>query len=129
MGLIRELVDEVFPLPIQATHQFPSPKMVASTSCVAYALVNLFFQMIDCVLIPFIAYLSLIGTFQYGWFFWIVLFISGVASIFSWSQVIYYFLFPVDNYVHPFVGRLMGETAIGTCISAFFKIPVYASIK
>lgn len=128
MGLIRELVDELFPLPAQAIHTFPEPKVVAAISRVPYALVNLVFQCVDCIVMPFLVIECLNGSLFSGWLKGMIIICCGLASLFSWTQVIYFFLVPTEKYLRPFWGRVMGETTIGVMISALFQVPIYSII-
>ncbi len=129
MGLIREIVDEIIPLPKQSEWKFESDNLTTETGNLWYAIVNLFFQIVDCVLIPGITYAYLSGSLNSGWLNWIIIVTCGLSSIFSLGQMTYYFLFPVEKYVNPIMGRLLGETAIGAFIAALFRIPIYARIK
>jgi hypothetical protein len=129
MGLIRELFDEIISLPNQQKNEFIEDNVIASTSYVGYALINLFFQIIDCIIVPGITYLCLTNKLNVGFFNWAIIIIGGFASVFSLFQVVYYFFFPTDKYIHPIKGRLLGETAIGVFIGSIFKIPLYSRIK
>jgi hypothetical protein len=129
MGLIRELFDEVIPLPKQSEFKFISENLMSETSKPWYAVVNLFFQVIDCVLIPGITYVSITSGYSGGILNWIIIVVCGLSSVFSISQTVYYFIFPVDKYVNPLKGRLLGETAIGAFMAAIFRIPIYMKVK
>jgi hypothetical protein len=89
----------------------------------------LFFQFIDCLVIPYFTLNLLAGLYNFGLLKW-VLILSGVfSSVFSIIQSIYYFLIPTENYKNPFLGRILGETAIGILLSALFKIKIISLKK
>jgi hypothetical protein len=129
MGLVRELFDEVISLPSSEKTEFIDTDTMASTTNLWYAVVNLFFQCIDCILIPAITYALFSGEIQFGFLKWPIIFVGSFSSIFSIGQFAYYFLFPTYKYIHPLKGRLLGETALGAFICSIFKIPLYSRIK
>ncbi|MEY3199012.1 MAG: hypothetical protein RJA13_970 [Bacteroidota bacterium] len=129
MGLVRELFDEVISLPNSEKTEFIDANTIATTTNLWYAVLNLFFQCIDCILIPGITYAFFLGEIQFGLLKWPIIFVGSFASIFSIGQFAYYFLFPTNKYIHPLKGRLLGETALGAFICSIFKIPLYSRIK
>lgn len=129
MGLVRELVDEIIPLPKQMDSTFEDKNEVVSVYRMSYVFVNLIFQLIDCVVIPIITIASFKGVFDLSWLNWVVVFIGGAASVFSLSQSLYYFISPPEKYLDPIKGRIFGETAIGAFIAALFKIKIITFIK
>lgn len=129
MGLIRELVDEVIPLPNQANYDFPTPEIMVTIFKLPYAVINAVFQFIDCIAIPQLTLMVLSGNIQLGIFHWIAVIIGILATTFSWFQVIKFFLSPTNKYTNPVIGRLIGETAIGALLSALFRIPIHSKVK
>jgi hypothetical protein len=129
MGLLRELVDEVIPLPDQANYDFPTPEIMVTVYKLPYALINAVFQFIDCIAIPQLTLMVLSGNIQLGIFHWIAVIIGILATTFSWFQVVKFFLSPTNNYTNPVSGRLIGETAIGALLSALFRIPIHSTVK
>jgi hypothetical protein len=129
MGLVRELFDEVISLPNSEKTEFIDANTIATTTNLWYAVLNLFFQCIDCILIPGITYAFFLGEIQFGLLKWPIIFVGSFASIFSIGQFAYYFFFPTNKYIHPLKGRLLGETALGAFICSIFKIPLYSRIK
>lgn len=129
MGLLRELVDEVIPLPDQANYDFPTPEIMVTVYKLPYAVINAVFQFIDCIAIPQLTLMVLSGNIQLGIFNWIAVIIGILATTFSWFQVVKFFLSPTNNYTNPVSGRLIGETAIGALLSALFRIPIHSKVK
>jgi hypothetical protein len=129
MGLVRELVDEIIPLPKQMDSTFENKNEVVSVYRLSYVFVNLIFQLIDCVVIPIITISSFNGVFDIGWLNWVVIIIGGAASVFSILQSVYYFISPPEKYLNTFKGRIFGETAIGAFIASVFKIKLITLIK
>ena len=129
MGLLRELFDELIPLPDQAEYHFPEPNLKVSKINFGYSILNLFFQILDCVLVLYMTYLFIFGKLNFGLFNWFFLILGASITLFSWIQFIYYFVSPPDNYVNPILGRLLGETAIGLVIASIFRIPLTSKIK
>ena len=129
MGLLRELVDEVISLPDSASYTFPAKDRIAATSKLGYAIINAFFQFLDCMIIPWFTLLAVSGKWNIGFFNWIVVLVGTLGTLFSWGQVLYYFAVPTDKYVHPLRGRILGETAIGVLVCAIFKIPIHSKVK
>jgi len=126
MGLIRELFSEIIELPDQFTISTSElkEKVLVLTYNKSYAILNFFFQIIDCIIIPFYtmkAIHSLLAGFH---FFVLIGCILGLcSSTFSIGQSLYYFIKPVDKYIN-FKNRLLGETALGVLLSALFGIRI-----
>jgi hypothetical protein len=129
MGLVRELVDEIIPLPKQMDSTFENNNEVVSVYRLSYAFINLLFQCIDCVVIPAITLFCFIGALNLGWVNWVIIILGGIASIFSLFQSLYYIILPPEKYLNPISGRIFGETAIGAFIAAIFKIKIITFIK
>jgi hypothetical protein len=129
MGLVRELVDEIIPLPKQMDSIIENKNEVLSVYRLSYVFVNLIFQLIDCVVIPIITISSFNGVFDIGWLNWVVIIIGGAASVFSILQSVYYFISPPEKYLDPIKGRIFGETAIGAFIASIFKIKLITFMK
>jgi hypothetical protein len=94
-----------------------------------YAFINAVFQFIDCIAIPQLTWMVLSGNIQLGIFHWVVVIVGFLATLFSWFQVIKFFLSPTNKYTNPVIGRLLGETAIGALLSALFRIPIQSQVK
>ncbi len=129
MGLVRELVDEIIPLPRQMDSTIEKKNEVISVYRINYAFMNMIFQLIDCVVIPIITIGSFKGVFDLGWMNWIVIIVGGTSSFFSILQSVYYFVSPPEKYLDPIKGRIFGETAIGAFIASLFKIKLITLIK
>ncbi len=124
MGLIRELFSEIVELPEQfdiSTTELKN-KILVLRYKLPYAVVNIIFQFIDCIIIPSYTLKALDSILiKFSFFTIIMCTIGGLASVFSIGQSIYYFIKPVDEYVD-FKSRFFGETAIGALFSAVFGI-------
>ncbi len=129
MGLVQALIDEAINLPKQADHTFIGNKQTECINRLGFSFLNLIFQTLDCVIIPYLTYLCFSDVFELGWLKWIIIILGGSASIFSITQFLYYFFFPVENYLNPFTGRIFGETAICAFIAAIFKIKIITYSK
>lgn len=126
MGLIREIIDEILPLPTDKVHHIVSEDNVNSFHFkFIYATLNIILQTIDCILIPFYA-IVLFTSLKYGLgFFKIGLFlVMAFASIFSIYQFVYWFFKSPEDYVS-LNDRILGETALGALLSSIFKIKVF----
>jgi len=126
MGLVREIFDEIIPLPDAKVNQINAAGKVNSYHFkFAYAFLNLVFQVIDCIIIPFYTLVFFMSLKHGGGFLKIGLFlVLAFSTLFSISQVIYWFIKSPDDYVS-FKDRLMGETAIGAMISGLFRVKIY----
>jgi hypothetical protein len=129
MGLIQALVDEVIPFPKQADHISIGNKQTAYINRLGFTILNLIFQTIDCILIPYIVLACFSSQLQFGLIKYIIIGVGGFGTIFSWFQFLYYLLFPPENYLNPISGRFFGETAIGSFIAALFKIRIITYLK
>lgn len=129
MGLIQTHVDEVIPFPKQADHISIGNKQTVCINRLGFTILNLIFQTIDCILIPYIVLVCFSGQLQFGIIKYIIIGVGGFGTIFSWFQFLYYFLIPAENYLNPIAGRFFGETAIGAFIAALFKIRIITYVK
>lgn len=130
MGLVRELFDEIIPLPHARVNQINAAGKIHSYYYrFTYAFLNLIFQVIDCAIIPFYT-LMLFKSLNHGGGFMKIglLIILGFSTLFSFYQVVYWFIKSPDDYVS-FKDRLMGETAIGAFLSSLFRIKIYYYLK
>jgi RsiW-degrading membrane proteinase PrsW (M82 family) len=122
MGLIREFYSEIFALPKAAEIKFDSKKDITILHYkIKYSCVNLFFQIIDCVVIPVI-FFNLFHGINNVWIL-IVTVILGLSSLFSLSQFFYYLLRPTNNYVS-LIYLLLGETALGIFFASIFNLSI-----
>ena len=123
MGLIQALIDEIFPFPspIEILNLL-SDKKVQYTVPVGYALLNLLFQIVDCVFVP-ILFFYFLEAQSLGLLRFVILGLSGFSWAFSWIQAIRFFLLPSDKYCS-FSDRLLGETAIGYFLAAVFRLKI-----
>jgi drug/metabolite transporter (DMT)-like permease len=129
MGLIQALVDEIIPFPKQADYESIGNKQMVCVQRLAYAFLNIIFQTIDCVVIPFIVFACFSGHLNFGILNWIIIVVGGLASTFSIVQFLYYFIKPAENYLNPITGRIFCETAIGAFIAALLRIKIITYIK
>ena len=129
MGLIQALVDEVIPFPKQADYESIGNKQMVCVNRFAHTFLNLIFQTIDCVVIPFIVFSCFKGQLDFGMFNWIIVVVGGLASTFSIFQFLFYFIKPAENYLNPIAGRIFGETAIGAFFAALLRIKIITYIK
>jgi hypothetical protein len=129
MGLVRELFDELISLPKQADHEILGENIIATKWRIPYAILNLLFQIIDCVIIPYFTMLAFTGHIQNGILSWGILIFGFPASVFSLLQALYYFLIPTEKYVNPLAGRLLGETALGAFLASVLRIRIKSFIK
>jgi len=129
MGLIKELVDEIIPLPKQATYNITEDNVMEGVWSLSYTFLNLIFQVIDCLGIPYYSMMAYAGNIDNLIVRWLLLLIGVPASIFSIFQFLYYFFKPVEKYVSPIYGRLFGETAIGALVASLLKLKIKTFIK
>jgi hypothetical protein len=129
MGFIQALVDDVFPFPRQADYDFIGDKQIESVNRISFSFLNLIFQTIDCLIIPFVTFACFKGQIQFGWLNWIIIIVGGFSSVFSLFQFLYYFIFPAEKYLNPIKGRIFCETAIGHFVAALFKIKIITYVK
>jgi hypothetical protein len=129
MGLIQALVEEVVPFPKQSDYQNIGDKQMVCVNRLSFSFLNLIFQTIDCIAIPFFTWECIAGKFNIGWISWLLILVGGIASIFSIFQFVYYFIIPAEKYSNPLLGRIFGETAIGGFIAALFKIKIKTYVE
>lgn len=122
MGFVRELSSEIIDLPDAFEVKFDDVNDITFLYYkIKYTIVNLIFQVIDCIIIPLIFYNLIIGNKNIGI---IILMITlGLSTIFSFSQFLYYLLKPTNKYT-TFFYRLLGETSLGIFITSIIKIPI-----
>lgn len=125
MGLVRELFDEIIPLPDAKVFQMDGMGKINSYHYrFIYAFLNLIFQIIDCVIIPMYTLAVFVSLRTSGGYLKMGLFILlAFSTLFSIYQVIYWFFKSPDDFVS-FKDRLLGETAIGALISSLFRIKI-----
>jgi hypothetical protein len=129
MGLVRELFDEVIPLPNAMQSKIIGKNEISAVYNISYASLNALFQIIDCIIIPYFTWVILLKIKSNFDLLLALLFgVSFLSSLFSLIQVIYYFIKPADKYIN-FSDRIIGETSIGALFSALFKIPINTYIK
>ena len=129
MGLVRELFDEVIPLPNAMQSKIIGKNEMSAVYNISYAFLNTIFQIIDCIIIPYFTWVILLKIKSNFDLLLALLFgVSFLSSLFSLIQVIYYFIKPADKYIN-FSDRIIGETSIGALFSALFKIPINTYIK
>ena len=126
MGLVKEIFDEIIPLPDAKVNQINAEGKINSYHFkFAYAFLNMVFQVIDCLIIPFYTLVLFMSLKHGGGYMKLgLLLILGFSTLFSFYQVIYWFIKSPDNYVS-FKDRLMGETTIGAMISGLFRVKIY----
>lgn len=122
MGFVRELISEIIDLPDAFEVTFDDVNDITFLYYkIKYTIVNLIFQVIDCIIIPLIFYNLIIGNKNIGI---IILMITlGLSTIFSFSQFLYYLLKPTKKYT-TFFYRLLGETALGIFLTSIINIPI-----
>lgn len=127
MGATRELFSELFdlPEPLIVSNEHRNTQTISLMYRLPYAIVNLLFQLVDCILIPsWIIPLTRSFLSEHH----IATLLGGIlvttASLFSWSQFIYYILKPTLKYTD-LKSRLLGETAVGALISSLLRIQIH----
>jgi hypothetical protein len=130
MGLIRELYDELIPLPKDKVHEFNmETKINTFYFRFPYAFLNAIFQIIDCIIIPFYAWVFLANfKHHFSIITLIIVVLLCFSSVFSIYQVLYWFLKPTDDYVS-LKDRILGETAIGAFLSSILKLKIAYYLK
>lgn len=128
MGLIRELSSEIIELPEQFKTTFDNndANKVILFFTKKYAIVNLFFQFIDCIIIPLITLTLIYGNKNIATL--ILIIALALSSIFSIVQFIYYLINPKQKYANIF-HQIIGETALGILLASLFNIPIKYYIK
>lgn len=89
MGLVRELVDELIEMPKQADNYFSSKNEMEFVLRLGYAILNLVFQFIDCVLVPYYTCLLFKNDYNFSLFKRPLVIIGVFASCFSICQFLY----------------------------------------
>ena len=129
MGLVRELFDEVIPLPNAMQSKIIGNNEMIYVYNIGYAFLNAVFQIIDWIIIPYFTWVILLELkLNFNLLLALLFGVSFLSSLFSLIQVIYYFIKPADKYIN-FSDRIIGETSIGALLSALFKIPINTYIK
>lgn len=130
MGLIRELYDELIPLPTDKVHEFNiETKINTFYFKFPYAFLNVIFQIIDCLIIPFYALIFITNLeIHFSIIPLIITIILCLSTVFSIYQVLYWFIKPIENYVS-LKDRILGETAIGAFLSSILKIKIAYNLK
>lgn len=120
MGLLQTLIDEIipFPSPIGKLNLLPN-NTVQYAVPVGYALLNLLFQMVDCIVVP-VMFICILQANGLGYIRFAILVLLAFSWAFSWLQVLRFFIAPHDKYCS-FKDRLLGETAIGYFMAAIFR--------
>jgi hypothetical protein len=123
MGLLQALFDEVVSLPggIKDT-DFEQDRVTSHRVPVGYALVNGFFQSLDCLLMPLVVH-YLWNSALPALLRWPLLILAAFSAGFSLLQALYYFIRPTHTYVG-FQVRILGETAIGQLVAALFGLRI-----
>lgn len=123
MGLLQALFDEVISLPggIRDT-DFEPDRVTSYRVPLGYALVNAFFQALDCLLMPLVV-LHLWNTSLSALVRWPLLILAAFSAGFSLLQALYFFIRPTHTYV-VFQDRMLGETAIGQLVAAMLGLRI-----
>ena len=123
MGLLQSLFDEVVSLPSSIKDLDISPDRTTSYRVpLGYALVNAFFQALDCLLIPLVV-LQLWNSTMSALLRWPLLVLFTFSAGFSLLQALYFFMRPTQTYVG-FRDRVLGETAIGQLVAAMLGLRI-----
>lgn len=124
MGLLQSLFDEVVSLPSSFKDLDISPDRITSYRApLGYALVNAFFQSLDCLLMPLVV-LNLWNSALPGLLRWPLLVLSAFSAGFSLWQAPNYFIWPTRPCVGP-RDRVLGETAIGLLVAAMLGLRIH----
>ena len=126
MGLILELVDEVLPIRPKSYSRITDidieKKIRTERFTLRHAIPNAFFQIIDCIIMPVIAWVLVkIVLKDFSILYALLAVFAVFSSVFSIWQFLYYFIKPVDTYLS-FWYRFLGETALGCLLSALFRL-------
>ncbi len=98
MGLVRELFDEVIPLPNAMQSKIIGNNEMISVYNIGYAFLNAVFQIIDCIIIPYYTWVILLKLkLNFNLLLTLLFGVTFLSSLFSLLQVIYYFLKPADK--------------------------------
>jgi len=127
MGLLQTLLDDVVSLPKSDTDVKRHPDRSTSFRVTTgYAMVNAFFQAVDCVAMPFLL-LLLWSSGLHGIVRWPLMLLALFSAGFSLYQALYFFIKPTYTYIS-FKDRLLGETAIGHVLSALLGLRIHYRI-
>lgn len=123
MGLLQSLFDEVVPLPSSIKDlDISTDRITSYRTPLGYALVNAFFQGLDCLLMPLVVLLlwnsALPGLLRLP-----LLVLSAFSAGFSLWQARYYFIWPTRPYVGSQEG-IFGETTIGLLVAAMLGLRI-----
>ena len=126
MGLLLELIDEVLPIRPKGKSTLTNIDIEnglrTEVWTMRHALPNAIFQFIDCIIIPFYTIqwtIGLLNHFTFGNF--LLALLGAFSSVFSIFQFLNYLLKPVETYLSV-RDKLIGETAIGSLLSALLNI-------
>jgi hypothetical protein len=127
MGLIKELFTELIDLPESAATSIDLERdLVILDYNAKYTIVNLFFQILDCLVIPYFTLVILNGNLDF--IKMIIVLVLGFSAVFSIFQTLYFLFKPTNKYVS-FYHQLLGETALGILFASFFNIQIKHYIK
>lgn len=122
MGLIKEVFTELIDLPESATTSFDLERDLLILDYKAnYAILNLLFQILDCLIIPCFTLALLSKNLDFIKI--IIVLVLGFSSVFSIFQSVYFLLKPTNKYIS-FYHQLLGETALGILFASFFNIQI-----
>lgn len=122
MGLIKEVFTELIDLPESATTSFDLERDLLILDYNAnYAILNLLFQILDCLIIPCFTLALLSKNLDFIKI--IIVLVLGFSSVFSIFQSVYFLLKPTNKYIS-FYHQLLGETALGILFASFFNIQI-----
>jgi len=124
MGFIRKITDGIIPLP-EARYYFDSDNSrIVFCFRVPFAVLNLFFQTLYCVIIPFFSIVVFTEVVKcFSTLLLLIAITTLVSSVIVLYQTMYCFFNPKKNYI-TIMDRMLGETAVGAFISAVFKIRI-----
>lgn len=134
MGLVKEIFDEFIPIKpsmgLYTVADFDQKNNIRTEYFkLRYALPNAIFEFLDAIVIPYFTFFLFIDLLQnFSIKSLLIAILPVFSSLFSISQVVYFFIFPYNKYVD-FKSRLIGETAIGCLISSIFKVNFKTRIK
>jgi hypothetical protein len=124
MGLLQALFDEVISLPGGIEDKdFHAGRTTSHRVPLGYALVNAFFQCVDCLLMPLVV-LHLWNSTMSALLRWPLLVLTAFSAGFSLLQALCFFIRPTQTYAG-FVDRLLGETTIGCLVAAVFGLHIH----
>jgi hypothetical protein len=122
MGLIKELFTELIELPQSADTSIDLERdLVILDYNAKYAIVNLFFQILDCLVIPYFTLVMLSKNLDF--INMIIVLVLGFSAVFSILQSLYFLIKPTNKYAS-FYHQLLGETALGILFASFLNIQI-----